>query len=441
MPFAMQNTPRVRLLKEVATGPMSAIFAAESSVNGRNRLLCIKVLHANSPAQLERLRNVFVTANTLTSLNHRHIIAPEDLVHVNGHFGLISEYVDGLDLQDWLDVLKETDVSMPKRVTCEIIRGIAVALETAQNRVPQRHSEPLYISHNDLKPTNVVVDRDGELKVVDFQTGFNSLSGTSARSGALQKGLIKYISPGRQEGYEEGEYGDVYSLGIMAIELLRGEWLKRIRNHNPAHDRYLGEVVANLPDLEMRSDADDRSLRNVLLRMVAFDMDSRPAINEIAATFRTLTDRAAGPSLESFAHAHAVPWLESIQHKPEPRLADCTIEFDQDKLEEPGPEHESETTAEGSIPSYIAATHDFTADHTSTLASELPPREIRQAIYGDASEEETLTQTVPAQETGSSLWKWAGCLLATVTLGAFGLAVIVIGGLVAMRMGYLPAPY
>ena len=253
MTTALEKTPKLRLLKEVASGPVSAVFAGETQWNGKSRLVCVKILHANSEEQRQRLLAAYRAACPLQALNHRpRIVAVEDVIHINGHFGLVSEYVDGLDLQDWLDILTETGVSVPKRVICEIVRGIAVGLDTAQNRVPQQQHHPLRLSHNDLKPTNIVVDRDGELKIVDFQTGFNHLSGGTARSGALQKGIIRYMAPERQDGSELAP-GDVYALGIMAIELFRGAWLKRIRNHNPAHDRYLAEVVANLPDLEMRS--------------------------------------------------------------------------------------------------------------------------------------------------------------------------------------------
>lgn len=350
MTTALEKTPKLRLLKEVASGPVSAVFAGETQWNGKSRLVCVKILHANNEAQRQRLLTAYRSAAPLQALNHRHIVSVEDVIHINGHFGLVSEYVDGLDLQDWLDILNETGVTVPKRVICEIIRGIAVGLDTAQNRVPQQQQHPLRLSHNDLKPTNIVVDRDGELKIVDFQTGFTSISGGTARSGALQKGLIRYMAPERQEGSDLEGPGDVYALGIMAIELFRGTWLKRIRNHNPAHDRYLAEVVANLPDLEMRSQADERTLRNILLRMVAHDPESRPEISEVAATFRTLTDRATGPSLESFAHAHAVPWLENIQTELDESLEEYTVDLVEQSLDMSHPGiSEHDTTAEGAF--------------------------------------------------------------------------------------------
>ena len=219
MTNALQITPKLRLLKEVATGPVSAVFAGETLWNEKRRLVCVKILHSNSDEQCERLLSAFDRVRPLQALNHRHIVPTEDVVKINGHFGLVSEYVDGLDLQDWLDILNETGVTIPKRVICEIIRGIAVALDTAQNRIPQRHEQALQIAHRDLKPTNVVVDRDGELKIVDFQTGFTSVSGTSAKSGALQKGLIRYLAPERQDGVELEGPGDVYSLGMVLLML------------------------------------------------------------------------------------------------------------------------------------------------------------------------------------------------------------------------------
>ena len=84
--------------------------------------------------------------------------------------------------------------------------------------------------------------------------------------------------------------------------------------------------------------------------MVAHDPESRPDISEVAATFRTLTDRATGPSLESFAHAHAVLWLENIQADMDETLDEYTVDLIEQSLHSTPPyAFENDTTAEGAF--------------------------------------------------------------------------------------------
>ena len=214
-----------------------------------------------------------------------------------------------MDVLDWIEVLREADTAVPVRVVCDLIRGVAAALDAALNRTAFGETEPLGLTHRDVKPSNLMVSRDGEVKLTDFGTGITTLGGRDGRVTASRAGLGRYLSPGRRHGKRGGPSSDVYALGLIGIEVLSGRWLQRVRDDNPAHDRHLAEIVANLDDFGMRSPQDDRTLRSLLLRMVAFDPDARPPAAEVAQTMRTLSDRCPGASLESFAHGHVLPYL------------------------------------------------------------------------------------------------------------------------------------
>lgn len=325
MRWTTGNPPPIHILAEVATGPASAVFVARVGDSRAAPLCAVKVLRVRSPGDVELLLEARDAGRALARLGHRHILVAEEVAAVGGFPALITPWVEGVDLLDWMEVLREQGLSVPARVVCEIVRSVATALDAAQRRLPPGDGEPLGVLHRDLKPTNMLIDRDGELKVLDFGTGFTSIVGRAARGAALQKGLIKYMAPERREGRGDGPEADVYALGILAIELLRGRWLRRLRGQNPAHDRHLAEVVASLGELGARTSADDATLRTTLLRMSAFDEEARPTAGEVAHTFRMLADRTAGPSLESFAHEHALPCVKPVAARPDPALAGIEV--------------------------------------------------------------------------------------------------------------------
>lgn len=303
----------VTLLREISDGPVAALYAAESRGGDQRALVAVKVLHRprepTARAATADPDHLLELGRRLARLRHGHIVCATELVQIGDDPALLSPWVEGIDLLDWLEVLREHNLALPGRVICEILRSIAVALDAALNRTPWGETAPLGLFHNDLKPSNIMISREGQIKVLDFGTGLTSLWGRHGIELARRVGLDRYLCP-EARPQEPGAAVDIYALGILGVELCRGHWLQRPSAHNPDHDRELAEIVAHLPDPGLRSEADERTLRALLLRMVAFDPEARPAAVEIAQTLRTLADRAPGASLETFAHQHALPYLE-----------------------------------------------------------------------------------------------------------------------------------
>ncbi|MBT3221448.1 MAG: protein kinase [Proteobacteria bacterium] len=248
----LDTTGQITLLQELSNGPGTLLFVGQQEGAFGADLVALKVLRTRTPRDLETLVRVRDKQRILGSLRHRHIVCHHDLTQIGGHLALVAPFVDGVDLLEWVEVLRETGVPMPPRVVCEVLSATGAALNAALTRVPFGTDGPLDMVHRDLKPMNLMVDRDGELKVLDFGSGFTSLAGRKSRSGALKKGLIRYISPTRRSGKRAISGDDIYALGIIGVEMFRGRWLRRLRTNNPAHDRHLAEVVANLGQHQIR---------------------------------------------------------------------------------------------------------------------------------------------------------------------------------------------
>jgi serine/threonine protein kinase len=306
----------VRLLREIAAGPRTRVLVGDLDRGTARRLLAVKLFVKRFPRDAETLFRLRDLGRQLASLGHPSIVAPLEVVDSEGHLGLVTPYVDGIDLFDLCEVLWDTGQRLPARIACAILGEVASALDVALRGVPAGATEPLERHHRDLRPTNVMLDREGRVCVLDLGTGLTATVGRTARAEVLKKGLSRYLSPARREGKRDAT-GDVYALGVMGIELSRGAWLRRLRARNPDHDRHLAEVVARMSDVGFRSEGDELALRNLLLRMVAHDPDARPTPQEVAETMRGLAERATGRDLLDFADRHVVPWVEAVPDEPD----------------------------------------------------------------------------------------------------------------------------
>lgn len=292
------------LVHELSSGTFARLYLAEARApGGIERIVAVKILREQWSESVEILNRTRDEARLLARLRHKNILRVEDLAEIDGQLAIIMEFVDGLDLKQLIDALGKEKRRAPPRALIEICSATASALDAAHNRVPYGLEEPLHVVHRDVKPSNIMVSAEGEVKVLDFGTARSSQQ-RSAQTGALRFGSLKYMSPERREG-DRGEIAsDVYALGLTLLELLRGEWLPLLPLDVSEHDEALATHVARLGELGMPNVEWDQALRGAILRMVAGEATHRPPIAEVQKLLRAFADQASGPTLETFAQEH-----------------------------------------------------------------------------------------------------------------------------------------
>jgi serine/threonine-protein kinase len=158
------------------------------------------------------------------SLQHANIVQVFDIGHTEDTYFIVMEYVDGVDLKAILDwrrrISKRVPVAHSLYVIMEICKGISYAHELTN----QDNEAPLGIVHRDISPPNVLMSKQGEVKVVDFGLA-KATSQVEVTDPGVVKGKMSYLSPEAARGEEVDSRADIFAVGILLYEMLTGKRL------------------------------------------------------------------------------------------------------------------------------------------------------------------------------------------------------------------------
>ena len=195
---------RYEVLEKIGTGGMSDVYKAKD--HKLNRLVAVKVLKQEFSENENFVSKFRVEAQSTAGLLHPNTVNVYDVGDEDGINYIVMELVDGITLKKYIE--KKSRLSVKEAVSIAI--QVAMGLEAAHNNG---------IIHRDIKPQNIMISRDGKVKVTDFGIAKAATSNTITSN---VMGSVHYTSPEQARGGYSDAKSDIYSLGITLFEMLTG---------------------------------------------------------------------------------------------------------------------------------------------------------------------------------------------------------------------------
>ncbi len=196
---------RYEILEIVGSGGMAIVYKAKCRL--LNRFVAVKMLREELKSDKEFVERFRVEAQSAASLSHHNIVSVFDVGEENGRDYFVMEYIEGVTLKE---LIKERNIDWKE--ACDYAIGICDAIE---------HAHRKNIVHRDIKPHNIMITRDGEVKVTDFGIARAVSSSTLVRQGNMI-GSVHYFSPEQAVGGIVDFKSDIYSIGVVLYEMLSG---------------------------------------------------------------------------------------------------------------------------------------------------------------------------------------------------------------------------
>ena len=195
---------RYEITEEIGSGGMSVVYKAMDHV--LNRYIAMKVLKPEFSDDKSFVSKFKMEAQSAAGLSHPNIVNVFDVGEENGFYYIVMELVEGITLKEYIQQNGRLNYSTALDFIIQICSGIEVAHEH-------------HTIHRDIKPQNIIVSKNGTLKVTDFGIAKAATSNTIA---STAMGSVHYISPEQARGGFADERSDIYSLGITLYEMLTG---------------------------------------------------------------------------------------------------------------------------------------------------------------------------------------------------------------------------
>ncbi len=233
--IGMMIGDRYEILEKIGTGGMSDVYKAKD--HKLNRFVAVKVLKQEFSENANFVSKFRVEAQAAAGLMHPNIVNVYDVGEEQDIYYIVMELVEGITLKKYIE--KKARLSVKEAISIAI--QVSMGIESAHNN---------HIIHRDIKPQNIIISKEGKVKVTDFGIAKAATSNTITSN---VMGSVHYTSPEQARGGYSDEKSDIYSLGITMFEMLTGRVpfngettvaiaIKHIQEELPSPRDYVPEI-------------------------------------------------------------------------------------------------------------------------------------------------------------------------------------------------------
>lgn len=233
---------RYEILEKIGTGGMSDVYKAKD--HKLNRFVAVKVLKQEFSENANFVSKFRIEAQAAAGLMHPNVVNVYDVGEEEGIYYIVMELVEGITLKKYIE--KKARLSVKEAISIAI--QISMGIEAAHNN---------HIIHRDIKPQNVIISKEGKVKVTDFGIAKAATSNTITSN---VMGSVHYTSPEQARGGYSDEKSDIYSLGITMFEMLTGRVpfngettvaiaIKHIQEEMPSPREYVSEIPISVEQI------------------------------------------------------------------------------------------------------------------------------------------------------------------------------------------------
>ncbi len=298
------------LRRKIASGGMGAIYEADQfGAEGFIKRVAIKTILPTFAERESFVASFVGEAKLVANLVHQNIVQIHHLGRHEGGYYIAMEYIDGVNLSDFRQQHRRLRRRMPVEIATFIVSRVARGLEYAHGKCDD-DGRTLHLVHRDVSPNNIMITREGEVKLTDF--GVAKARQFMECHDHYLVGSVEYMAPEQAACDAVDGRSDLYALGLVFYELLTGVRVFACRDGDvDATLRRVEEGV--IPDpLQYRADLPP-SLVEILLRCLCRDPAARyPTAGELSVALeRELYARGYGPTIATLARylrdLHATP--------------------------------------------------------------------------------------------------------------------------------------
>lgn len=198
---------RYKIISKIGVGGMADVFKGEDTLLGRP--VAVKILHSNFAGDDDFVARFKCEAQAAGKLSHPNIVSMYDVGFDQGYHYIVMEYIKGETLKEYITRHERLSIDNAEKFTIAIAEGL-------------EHAHAMGIVHCDIKPHNVLITKQGRIKVTDFGIARAMNAGTTMMYTNSIMGSAHYLSPEQASGKPINGSTDIYSLGAVLYEMLTG---------------------------------------------------------------------------------------------------------------------------------------------------------------------------------------------------------------------------